>query len=392
MGTKNHVLGALTSLLVLSLFGCVQTNQIESPIIITPTAPINETPIDTPTPTPTPILTPSPSPAPAYSYLPIISETNVTEVVKFDNFDGSVSSLAISPNGKYLAATFNNGAGIIWDISAVKGWREWRDVPRDIFLAQGAVSFSSDSSILATGGTLLELPSKKIIQELPGTVTFSPIGKTLASADWSTISLWNLDGNQWALDYNQDSQGTASVVFSPDGSLLGEALDWGSGEGVNVWRVSDHTLLYSFEPPEHGHPAHFNFFAYAFLAFSPDNHFIATGTRDQPVVRIWSLQTGELVNDLNTVVETNENVYYVPDVVCVSFSQDSKVIAIAGDDTIIFKKIPDGEYIGMLKINKYSSSPASYIRACAASNDGKLLFVGDSRGEVSIWGVPAPAP
>jgi hypothetical protein len=45
----------------------------------------------------------------------------------------------------------------------------------------------------------------------------------------------------------------------------------------------------------------------------------------------------------------------------------------------------------MLKINKYSSSPASYIRACAASNDGKLLFVGDSGGEVSIWGVP-PAP
>ncbi len=383
---KNSARHILTLLLLISmLFGCAQKNQNEMSLV-TPTNPITEAPVDTPTPTP------SPSPTPAYSYLPIILEANVTEVVKFDKFDGGVSSIAISPNGRYLAATFNNGAGIIWDISAVKYWREWRDAPKDIFFAKGSVSFNSDSSVLATGGTLIELPSKKIIQELSGTVTFGPIGKTLALADWTTMSLWDFAGNQWILDYKQDTQGVVSVAFSPDGSLLGEALHWGGGEGVNIWRVSDHTLLYSFPPPEHSHPARFNTEAYAFLAFSPDNQFVATGTKDQPVIRIWNLQSGELVKDLNTVVQTTEGEYYVPDIECVSFSQDSKVVVLAGYNTIIFKKIPDGDNIGMLKIDTYNLSPANYITACAASNDGKLLVVGDSGGEVSIWGVPAPVP
>jgi len=387
MFRKKPLISILTFLLVISLLGCTQANQTGTPTI-TPTISATETPNNTPTSTPLP----SPSPPPAYSYAPVISAENITEVEKLDNFDGSVSSLAISPNGKYLAATFENGTGIIWDISNVKYLKEWRDAPKELFSAKGVLSINSDSSILATGGTLLELPSTRIIQELPGAVTFSPIGKSLALFDQTTISLWKFNGNQFALDYKQDSREPVGIAFSPDGSLLGEALYSGGGEGVNIWRVYDHTLLYSFPPPEHSHPAHFNFFAYAFLAFSPDNHFVATGTRDQPVIRIWNLQTGELVKDLNTVVETENGIYYVPNVACVSFSQDSRVIAIAGDDTIIFKSIPDGEFITMLEIDTYGFNSSKFITTCAASNDGKFLVIGDNSGDVSIWGILAPAP
>jgi WD40 repeat protein len=109
-----------------------------------------------------------------------------------------------------------------------------------------------------------------VIQELPGTVVFNPTNQTLALFDWNNISIWDLHENQWVLNHKQDSQGVVNVAFSPDGSLLGKALHWGNGEGVNVWRVSDHTLLYSFHPIEHNHPAHFNTLAYAFMAFSPD--------------------------------------------------------------------------------------------------------------------------
>jgi len=388
MATKKTVIIVLSCLLMVSLLGCIQANQKETPIITTPTISITETPISTPSSTPLP----SPTPAPAYSHAPIISEENITKVEKLDNFDGSVSSVAISPNGKYLAATFENGTGIIWDISDVKYLREWRDAPKDIFYAKGSLSFNSDSNILATGGTLLELPSKRVIQELQGTVVFNSTNQEFALFDWNNISIWNLGENQPFFTLKQDSSGVANVVFSPNGALLGEALHWGSGEGVNIWRVSDYSLLYSFPPPEHSHPAHFNFFAYAFVAFSPDNNFVATGTRDQPVIRIWNLQTGELINDLNTVVETKEGEYYVPNIDCVSFTQDSTVIAIAGSDTIIFKRILDGEFITMLNIETYNSNSSKYITACAVSNDGKLFVTGDSGGDVSIWGVLAPTP
>jgi WD40 repeat protein len=241
---------------MISLFGCVQANQKETPIT-TPTISVTATPISTPTSAPLP--SPSPSPSPAYSYAPVISAENITEVEKLDNFYGDVNSLAISPNGKYLAATFENGTGIIWDISNVKYLREWRDAPKDIFFSKGSLSFNSDSNILATGGTLLELPSKRLIQELQGTVIFNSTNQTFALFDWKNISIWNLSENQPALNLKHDSPGIENIAFSPDGTLLGEALNWGSGEGVNIWRVSDQTLLYSFPPPEHNHPAHFNF-------------------------------------------------------------------------------------------------------------------------------------
>lgn len=358
------------------MFGCSQLN-----MGVTPTT----TALPTATLTEIPTLTPTPTLPPVYSYFPAISAANATKVVNINGYGDGVNSLSFSPNGKYLAATFDNGVGIFWDISNAKGWQEWVGAPKDVFISKGQVSFNRDSSILATGGTLLEFPSKKVIQELQGTVVFNSVNETLAVFDWNNISIRNLAENQSGLNFKKDTSGIVNVAFSPDGNLLGEAII----EDVNIWRVSDHTLVYSFPSTEHNHPAHFNFFAYAFFAFSPDNRFIATGTKDQAGIRIWDLQTGELVKDLSTVVQMQDGDYYLPNVQCVIFSKDSKVIAIAGGDTIIFKSIPDGEFITMVGTSTYTSR---FITTCAASNDGKLIATGDSSGRVNIWGVPAYAP
>ncbi len=366
---------------------------VGSPASSTKTAVISPADFVTETLVAAPTSIPSPSPTPAYSYLPPISEANATEIVNFDQFDGGVNSIAISPNGKYLAAAFNNGVGVIWDISAAKSWPDWHEAPKKLFIAKGTVSINPDNSVMATGGSLIDLSSMKIIQELPGTVTFSPSEKTLALAERDAVSIWNFNGEQWVLDYKQNDKFVASLTFSPDGNLLGEALEWGGGEGVNILRISDHKLLYSFPPSEHGHGAHFNFETYAFVAFSPDNQFVATGTKDEPAIRLWNLQSGELIKDFGVVLKkTNSFSAVYPNIKCAFFTQDVKVIVQSGDETIYFRKVPDGELLGVLEIDPYGLSRGSYITACAISNDGKLLVVGESGGEVSIWGVPAPVP
>jgi len=149
------------------MLGCTPVSQEETHLE-TPTTYMTETTFDTPTlPPPTllhPTSTPVPSPTPAYSYLPIISGSNAKDITRFDGYDGDVNSLAFSPNGKYLAATFDNGAGIIWDISNVKYWAEWQDAPKNVFLAEGDLSFDSNSRVLATGGTLIDISTMEIIQ------------------------------------------------------------------------------------------------------------------------------------------------------------------------------------------------------------------------------------
>lgn len=301
-----------------------------------------------------------------------------------------MNSVAVSPDGKYIAATYNNGIGIIWDISAVEYRGEWEDAPKLFFSAKESLSFHPGSNVLATGGSLIDLPSMNIIQELPGTVAFSPTGDKLALFERASLSFWSFNGEQCVLDYKKDDTFVSSLSFSPDGNLLGEAGSMGN-EDVNIWSVHNHTILYSFPPSEHGHPAHFNFDAYAYWAFSPDNQFIVTGTKDQPSVRIWDLQSGELINDLNTAVEMQKGVY-VPDVECAAFSQDAKIIAIGAGGTVIFKRIADGEYLGMLEVSPLNWYPGNYITACTLSPDGKFLVVGDSGGDVSIWSVPATVP
>lgn len=372
MITRSYVRIILILIFPMSLFGCAQPSKNMTPTIATL---LLEAPTEFPTSIPSPTL------PPVYSYFPAISAANASKVVNINGYRGEVDSLAFSPNGKYLAATFDNGIGIFWDISTAKGWDEWTEAPKDIFISNGQVSFSPDSNILATGGTLLEFPSKRAIQEFPGTVVFNPINQTFALFDWNNISVRGFSENQAILNLKQDSPGVVNIAFSPDGNLLGEALDWGRGEGVNIWRVSDHTLLYSFPPIEHYHPAHFNTLAYAFLAFSPDNQFIVTGTKDfSNKIRIWNLQTGNLVQDLDVYAQ------------CIAFSQDAKVIILVDGNRITFRTFPDGNIISELEVAISYMSPSDYVTACTTSKDGKLLAVGDSSGNVNIWGVPAYAP
>jgi WD40 repeat protein len=372
MTTKSYARFVLISMFLASSVSCTQLSKE-----ITPSA----TTLSTEMPMESPTSTPSPTLPPVYSYFPAISDSNATRVVNINDYRGGVNSLAFSPNGKYLAATFDNGVGIFWDISNAKGWEEWVDAPKDVFVSNGQVSFSPDSSILATGGTLLEFPSKSVIQEMQGTVVFNSIDQIFALFDWNNVSIRNLSDSQSVLNLKQDSPGVANVAFSPDGNLLAEALHWGSGEGVNVWRVSDHTLLYSFPPIEHNHPAHFNTLAYAFFAFSPDNQFIVTGTKDFPYqMRIWNLQTGKLVKDMDTYAD------------CVAFTQDAKVIIFAEGNRITFRTFPEGDVIRELEVEIFYMSPTDYVTTCTTSKDGKLLAIGDSGGTVNVWGVPAYAP
>ena len=97
-------------------------------------------------------------------------------------------------------------------------------------------------------------------------------------------------------------------------------------------------------------------------------------------MRIWNLKTGKLVKDLDASAD------------CIAFNQDAKVIILADGNRIVFRTFPDGDVVSELEVAISYMSPTDYVTACATSKDGKLLAIGDSGGNVNIWGVPAYAP
>jgi WD40 repeat protein len=110
-------------------------------------------------------------------------------------------------------------------------------------------------------------------------VAFSPDGATLASG-WhdNTVQLWQVSDGTLLYTLEGHTAYVSSVAFSPDGATLAS----GSYDGtVRLWRVYDGTLLRTLE----GHTS-----GVSSVAFSPDGVTLASGSVDQ-TVRLWGVTT-----------------------------------------------------------------------------------------------------
>lgn len=159
-------------------------------------------------------------------------------------FGGAATSVAYSPDGKYLVAgggTIGSGGssnGIIWD--AATGEKLFT-LPVDTFLTAvayspdgkrvGLASFTGIISIwdALTGKQLLTLRGHAgAVNQL----MFSPNGKLVASASFDgTARVWDAASGMNLLTLPVDSGGTGSAVFSPDGKRLAV----GSKSGISIF-------------------------------------------------------------------------------------------------------------------------------------------------------------
>jgi len=168
--------------------------------------------------------------------------------------DGTVASIAFSPDGKRIAGGYY-GSVYIWDVVSGKELpkiNEKRSSPRggSRELMITSIAFSPDGNLIAT-----------------------------ARAD-NTARVWDAySGNEkFKLEHGDRIN---SVIFSPDGIELATASDDGT---ARVWDVSSGKELGRFE---HNGPV-------KSVAFSPDGSMIITGSDDR-TARVWFLSPERLV-------------------------------------------------------------------------------------------------
>jgi WD40 repeat protein len=183
-------------------------------------------------------------------------------------------NVAISPNGKLVAATFSTGAGV-WDLTT--GARVFDTIYN--FQLNNGLAWSMDSMSIA------------IASNQPG------------------IQVWDVITGENLVSLDLHSGTFSSLAWSPDGQKL--AVGAGEGE-VDVFNYQNGTVINSFGSG----------YILNSLAFSPNNQSLAVGYSDR-IVNIWDIN--------GTILHTLEGVGYGS--TDVTFSNDGSFFAACSSES-----------------------------------------------------------
>jgi WD40 repeat protein/serine/threonine protein kinase len=271
-----------------------------------------------------------------------------------------VESMAISPNGEWLAAGDAAGQVAVWALLAKAPPRQWQVGAEVEYL-----TFSPDGGRLAVAsidGTVRTLanPSGTLISEFhePSRILdlrFSSDGQRLASCSEETFSVVNIQTKIREQSAHQDAAWAAAI--SPDFQLIARAV---RPEGLLFCRNGTN-LLTELVGTRLNSRAH---------RISPDGRWLATVRADYSI-EIWSL-------DRLKPERTLRNHIKAPNVV--AWSLDSRLLASAGEDQIICVwEVETGRLLRSLQGHE------DRVDGLAFSPDNHFLFSGGWDKKLRVW-------
>ncbi|MDB9517200.1 WD40 repeat domain-containing serine/threonine-protein kinase [Roseofilum reptotaenium CS-1145] len=271
-------------------------------------------------------LPPPPPPRPQI-FLP--SEAKTWHCVQtLEGHRGSVSALAISPDGQLLASGSFDCSIKIWN--------------------------------LETGGLeeTLNFHTQPVL-----TLAFSPVEHQLASGSINdAIKIWDFGtGTVYCtpLEHYQSAV-TLSLAYHPQGKAIASG---GDDRRLQTWFIESdrHQSIL--------HPRGINT-----VAFSPEGEYIASGSSGNQIY-LWRVDTGELITQLNG---------HQGDINAIAFSRDSQYLASGSSDLTVKLWRLSQPSQNLSSQHTFLPSP-DWVRAVTFSSDNQQLIAGSADGSLMIW-------
>ncbi len=349
------------------------------------------------------------------SGLPVVWDAPTGVVLTRLGRGSNTTAVALSPDGKALAAVDDDHHLRLWDVAT----GTLRHVAKGHDAYGASVAFSPDGKFVATGShdrtvRLWDAATGKEVRVLLGhtdqvsALAFTPDGKRLLSGSWDrTLRLWDVETGKAERSFRGHDLAVTAVAVAPGGRLLASSsLDgtlrlWDPVTGREQRQTPVHAegaFAVAFTPdgkqvaaggpagdvtffdtatgkpgrklaPERvDEPRPHDFWS---VAFAPDGKTLVTGSSDH-TVRLWDAATGKELRRLGRQ----------PDAVwSVACSPDGKVVASAGrrDGTVHIWDLKTGKEVRSLTGQKGGISRIVY------SSDGRLLVAAGGSFDPTIY-------
>lgn len=212
-----------------------------------------------------------------------------------------IADLTVSSDGRYIAAGYRHGNGKGWVCLYDRTSNRWIARLGDCSFSP-SVAFHPSRPILAWSTKddsigLWDVEAGREIRRLapgkirPSALAFSPDGRTLAIAALETkvfhpnsIAIWDIEGDKVVSELKGHGRWPEEVAFSPDGSELGSI---GTGDSLIVWNLKTlqpvHRIVHATWMPSS-------------LSFAPGRTTVFMALGDGSLTE-YSLRDGAMVKD-----------------------------------------------------------------------------------------------
>jgi WD40 repeat protein len=311
-----------------------------------------------------------------------------------------VSTMAISPDGKWLATASESTIDLnvrVWDLRGGKE-RDHLGITYPVM----ALGFSPDSKILCAGDDVGKVhlwdENGRNIAELyehndpVNAVAFSPDGKLVATPAQRGVDVWDVSEKKLRNTFMIDIGAVRTLAFSPDSKFIAMSDNLSK---LHIREADEVTKAQNPEPDFHflnerrpTPPAQGTVTWRAHertidsLAFSPDGKLLASAAEER-AIKLWDSSTHKLLQTILGMRAAPTSIAFSPDGKIIACGCASSINGSAGSveppNEIKFFEAATGKDLGWIETQENS------MPAVAFTKDGKSVYASDKDGVVHMY-------